>query len=261
MIIDGHTHIGLEDFLAIPIPDEKLRFPAFKDRMSNTVENLINKMDQNGVAKAIAFGFPLEEIDRYKANNYVIEAWQRFPDRIVPFMLVGDDTEYWIEKGARGFKQQDILYKSERFDLIRAYNVMAEASLPMLIHFRAHRDYSVTEQAIKILANVPKLTLIVAHMGRNMPNTGDKVKDAVSGLADYANVVFETSTVRDTATIEFAVKVVGEQRVIFGSDYPFNSVTDADPLAKEIDIINSLNLSDEVKTRIFSGNIRTLLSL
>ena len=148
-ILDSHTHIGLESFLAEPIPEAKRSRPAFKDAMGNPVERLIARMDANGVQQAIAFGFPLKEIDRIQANDYVLAAQQTYPERIIPFMLVGDDTEYWLTRGAMGFKQQDILYESSRFDLLRAYHTMAEAGVPMLIHFRAgpEPDFNVARQA------------------------------------------------------------------------------------------------------------------
>lgn len=254
-IIDCHTHIGLRAFLAEPIPPEKLKRPAFQDPLENAVENLIARMDANGVEKAVAFGYPLKEIDRVRANAYVLAAHQRYPDRIIPFMLVGDDAEYWLERGARGFKQQDILYAPERFNLKHAYRVMAGAGVPMLIHFRAGPGYSVPAQVTAILEDVPELKLIVAHMGRHTPNTGERVEEALCALQTIPNVLFETSTVRAPAVIARAVEIVGPQHIVFGSDYPFNSHLDQDPLAEEIAIIEGAGLSDQVKQAILRENI------
>ncbi len=260
-VIDSHTHIGLETFLAEPIPAEKLKRPAFQDRMSNSVEALIARMDANGVNKAITFGFPLKEIDRVQANDYVLSAHQTYPDRIIPFALVGDDVDYWLRRGARGFKQQNILYAPERFDLIRAYRTMAEAGAPMFIHFRAGNSFSVPEQAKTILRQVPGLKLIVAHMGRHTPNTGDRVEAALLGLRDEPNVIFDTSTVRDPAIIARAVEIVGLNRVVFGSDYPFNSFQDADPLAEELKIIQQADISPQARVGILGLNIQQYLEL
>lgn len=259
VVIDSHTHIGLETFLAEPIPPEKRSRPAFQDRMENAIEDLIARMDANGVQKAIAFGFPLKEIDRIQANDYVVAAYRAYPDRIIPFALVGDDVDDWLTKGVMGFKQQNILYAPERFDLIRAYCVMAEAGVPMLIHFRAGEGFSVPEQAKDILRQVPHLKLIVAHMGRNTPNTCDKVEAALLGLCDEPNVIFETSTVRDPAIIARAVELVGMHRVVFGSDYPFNSYLNADPLAEEVNVIQQSGISLEAKKHILGLNIQQFL--
>ncbi len=260
-IIDGHTHIGLKDFLTASIPAEKLKRPAFRDPMENTIENLIARMDANKVAMAVTFPYPLAEVDRLRANDYVLAAHAAYPDRIIPFALIGDDVETWLALGVRGFKQQDILYAPERFNLRRAYRLIAAAGVPVLIHFRAGEGYSVPQQAKAILRGAPGLKLIVAHMGRHTPNTAEKVEAALLGLRDEPSVLFETSTVRDPAIIARAVEIVGEDRVIFGSDYPFNSSIDADPLAEELRVIGQAGLPTAVREKVLGGNIRALLGM
>jgi predicted TIM-barrel fold metal-dependent hydrolase len=261
VIIDSHTHIGLESFLQEDIPAEKRSRPAFQDPLENSIAQLIACMDANAVDRAITFGYPLKEIDRVQANAYVLTAYQAHPDRIIPFMLAGDDTGYWLKRGAMGFKQQNILYAPERFNLIRAYQVMAEAGVPMLIHFRAGQGYDVAAQVRAILAEVPTLKLIVAHMGRHTPNTSDRVESAVQGLRNFPNVVFETSTVRDSAAIARAVDIVGPDRIIFGSDYPFNSYQDRDPLAEELAVIERTGLTGSIKQQILGTNISAFMGL
>ena len=260
-ILDSHTHLGLQDFLAEPIAPERLTRPALRDPLENRVEDLIARMDAHGIARAISFGYPIKEIDRVRANDYVLEASQRYPGRIIPFMLVGDDVPEWLARGARGFKQQDILYAPERFNLARAYRQMAEAGVPMLIHFRAGWEQTVAEQAKAILRGVPDLKLIVGHMGRHTPNTADRVENALLGLADEPNVIFETSTVRDPAIIARAVAIVGPDRVAFGSDNPFNSYLDADPLSVELRVIDQAGLSPEVRAKVLGGNMAAYLGI
>lgn len=259
--VDAHTHIGLEAFLAEPIPKEMRSRPAFKDRMENLVTQLLAAMDANQIDRAVAFGFPLKEIDRLAANEYVLEAARLFPSRIIPFALVGDDTDYWLKRGMRGFKQQDILYAPERFDLFRAYQTMAEASVPMLVHFRAGPDHDVAQQVRTILNRVPALKLIVAHMGRHAPNTSQGVETALLGLREYPNVIFETSTVRDPAVITRAVEILGDERVVFGSDYPFNAHLNPDPLAVEIDVIATAALPPAAQRKVMGGNILKMLNI
>ncbi|MAU08272.1 MAG: hypothetical protein CL607_00505 [Anaerolineaceae bacterium] len=261
VVIDSHVHIGLEGFLSEPISEERKSRPAFQDRMENSIARQIAAMDASSVDWAIVFGFPLKEVDRIQANGYVLDAYHTYPDRIIPFGLVGDDTEYWLQKGMMGFKQQNILYAPERFDLIRAYQTMAEADVPMLIHFRASEGYSVPDQAKAILRQVPNLKLMVAHMGRHTPNTSARVEEALLGLADEAQVIFDTSTVRDPAIIARAIEIIGEERLVFGSDYPFNGYLGGDPLADELDIIEQSKLPQPVKERILGQNIIDYLGL
>lgn len=260
-ILDAHVHLGLERFVTGPISPQAASRPAFRDQMERTIDEQIRSMDDHGVARAIAFPFPLEAVDRMAANDYVLEAAASFPARIVPFMLVGDDTELWLARGARGFKQQDILYAPERFDLHRAYATMAEARVPMLIHFRHRPGTTLGRQIRAILGRTPTLTIIVAHLGRKTPNTAEGVSATLAELAALPSVYVETSTVRDPRAIEEAVRVLGEDRVLFGSDVPFNGHAEPDPWASEIDVVHAAALDDPVRRKVLFDNARRLLEV
>jgi len=172
LIVDAHTHLGLEEFIVKPISEEKRKKPAFRDPMENRLQSLLARMDANGISRAIAFPYPLEEVDAIQANTHVIGAYRSYPDRIIPFALIGDDVEYWLRLGARGFKQHAILQSPERFDLPRAWRAMAEANVPLIVHLLSRgAPPSVTDQIRAILNAAPRLKVIVAHMGRKTPNT------------------------------------------------------------------------------------------
>ncbi|MCL5951573.1 MAG: amidohydrolase [Chloroflexi bacterium] len=260
-IIDAHTHLGLETFVVKPIPTEKRKRPAFRDPLEHRVENLLRRMDTNGVSRAVAFPYPLEEVDPVLVNTYVLDACHAYPDRIIPFALIGDDVDQWLEQGAKGFKQHAILQTPERFNLPRAYRRMAAAQTPLIIHARSLAPEQVTQQIREILNSAPDLRVIVAHMGRHTPNTSEHVEANLQGLRDQANVFFETSTVRDSLIIQRAVELVGENRILFGSDSPFNSHLDADPLAVEIDIIRQAGFPPRVEDKILGGNLMRLLGI
>ncbi|MBI5302649.1 MAG: amidohydrolase [Chloroflexi bacterium] len=260
-VIDTHTHIGLASFITKPISEEKLKRPAFRDPMENSIKNLIARMDANGVTRAVTFAYPLEEVDAVMANEYVFAAQRAYPARIIPFALIGDDVERWAKAGARGFKEQDILQAPERFNLKRAYAMVAETGKPLLLHGRSRTPSEVSDKIKGMLRDAPRLKVIVAHMGRHTPNTRQHVEENLLALRDDANVYFETSTVRDPAIIARAVELIGEDRVLFGSDFPFNSYQDPDPLAVELDVIRRANLAPRVAQKIFGQNILRLLEL
>lgn len=260
-ILDAHVHLGLERFVTGPVSAQAASRPAFRDRMERTIDQQIRSMDEHGVSQAIAFPFPLEAVDRIAANRYVLEAAARFPERIVPFMLVGDDTERWLAQGARGFKQQDILYAPERFDLHRAYAIMAEARVPMLIHFRHLPGTTLGRQVRAILDRTPTLKIIVAHLGRKAPNTAEGVSATLAELAALPSVTVETSTVRDPRAIEEAVRVLGENRVLFGSDVPFNGHAEPDPWASEFAVVQAAALAEHVRRKVLFDNARHVLEV
>lgn len=254
IIIDAHTHLGLEQYIVKPIPAEKRSKPAFQDRQENTLEELLRAMDRNHVDQAVAFPYPLAEVDPDLANGYVLDAAAQFPGRIIPFVLLGNDVETWIAKGARGFKQH-LLLEPDRFDLPTSYRAIAERHLPLIAHLETRGTVRGVEA---ILAMAPDLHIMVAHMGRCVPNTGQCVLENIDALAKYPNVFFETSTVRDPSVFRVAVERLGTERICFGSDYPFNSHIDQDPLARELDIMKSAGLSEPVLERIMGRNILAL---
>jgi predicted TIM-barrel fold metal-dependent hydrolase len=254
-VVDGHTHLGFERFVVRPIPEEKRKKPGFRDRMELSAEALIARMDADGVARAVTFAFPLVEADRDASNDYVLSAARTYPDRLVPFLLIGEDIEACVRRGARGFKQH-FLFEPDRFDASRVYPAIAEAGLPLIAHLRTRL---IVEEAERILAIAPKLMLIIAHMGRCEPNTGLCVEENLLALRARENVFFETSTVRDPATFRRAVDVVGPERVIFGSDFPFNSYKDADPLAVELGAMRDSGLDAPTLAKVMGGNITALL--
>ncbi|MBD3309410.1 amidohydrolase family protein [candidate division KSB3 bacterium] len=257
-IIDGHTHLGLEAFIVKPIPEAKQQRPAFRDRMENRYEALIERLDCNQVDQAVAFPFPLEEVDTETANRYVLEASQAYPERIIPFVLIGDRIEYWLQQGARGVKQH-FLMAPDRFDLSTAYRAIAEAGVPLIAHLTTREGPGIPAQIRAIRQMAPTLTLIVAHMGRRVPNTGEGVEEHLAELREMEQVYLETSTVREPQTIATAVEVLGDERIVYGSDFPFNSYLDADPMAVELETIRQAQLPSSSLARVLGGNLARCL--
>jgi len=198
-------------------------------------------------------------VDAVMANEYVFAAQSAYPDRILPFALIVDDVARWANAGARGFKEQDILQAPERFDLKRAYAMVAETGKPLLLHGRSRTPSEVSDKIKVMLRDAPRLKVIVAHMGRHTPNTAQHVEENLLALRDEPNVYFETSTVREPTIIARAVELLGEERVLFGSDFPFNSYQDPDPLAVELDVIRRANLAPRIREKIGGQNILRLV--
>jgi len=254
-VVDAHTHLGLERFIVRPISEEKKKRPAFRDGMENRPGRLLAAMDRNGVQQAVVFPYPLAEVDSGEANRYVLEAARLHSDRLIPFVLLDGEPAAWIARGARGFKQHFLL-EPERFPLDRVYPPIAEAGLPLLAHLTTR---AIVPGARAILKLAPRLPLIIAHLGRCEPNTALCVEENLLALAGLGNVFFETSTVRDPAAFRRAVELVGAERLCFGSDFPFNSYLDTDPLAVELAAVRAAGLPAGELEQVLGGTIRRLL--
>jgi len=57
---------------------------------------LVQMLDEEGVDRAVAFGFPWMEADHYRRNNdYVLEAVARYPDRLTGFCCFSMCSKRW----------------------------------------------------------------------------------------------------------------------------------------------------------------------
>ena len=249
-VIDAHTHLGLESFIVKKIPEWKLKKPAFQVKMENTPGDLISSMDKYGISRSVTYPFPLEEVDSVPANTYVLDKCREHSDRLIPFSLLDDEPQRWIEQGSRGFKQHFLL-APERFNAADVYKTIADSGLPLIAHFTTGRA---VEEARTILEAAPGIKLIVAHMGRQVPDTGEGVLELVKALKDESRVFFETSTVDDTDVMKRAADIVGTGRIIFGSDNPFSST------GHELGLISRGFEDKDDRDKLLSGNILRLLN-
>jgi predicted TIM-barrel fold metal-dependent hydrolase len=89
-----------------------------------------------------------------------------------------------------------------------------------------------------------KLKVIVAHM---------VLPDCLDVVRRNDNMWIDTSYASHVRRIEQAVKICGEDKIIFGSDYPFS-----DPRIEKMKI-EYAKISDKAKEKIFYKNIKGLL--
>ena len=126
----------------------------------------------------------------------------------------------------------------------------------VLIHCGRFKDGSPEsttsfEHGLTIAKNFPKTKVVLAHMGGNDTSI---VKKAVHAAKDYHNVFFDTSGISTPYRVEYAVKVIGSDRIIFGSDYPWCSY-----LGNFYNVEDSL-LEEKTIQKIFFDNFKKLIS-
>jgi len=105
----------------------------------------------------------------------------------------------------------------------------------------------------QVAQSFPELSIIMGHMGCSEVCTPTGVKEAIHVARGNDNVYLETSRVMLASCIAKAVQVVGDTRVLFGSDTPYGSQLD------EITTILRTGLSETSLSRVFSENIKELL--
>jgi predicted TIM-barrel fold metal-dependent hydrolase len=104
---------------------------------------------------------------------------------------------------------------------------------------------------LEVAKKYSDIKVIFGHMGGN--DTGI-VKAAVNSAKDLANTYFETSGITTPLRVEYAVDVLGPERVLFGSDFPWCS------FRSMYYAVEDALISEEDKEMIFTKNFLKLIS-
>ena len=117
-----------------------------------------------------------------------------------------------------------------------------------------------------VLEKYPNLQVVVPHAGSTIPYLLGRVdyesqnpwarSDKISKPAStYFRKLYVDTVCDSTATLQMALDCVGEDRVLFASDYPYWG------LERSVALIENLPVKAETKRKIFSENARRLLKL
>lgn len=245
MIIDAHAYVGR---------------PPVRTSISEvdiSPEWLIRLMNESGIDKMIvcppANWAPGS--DFRPGTDEVVAAVNKYPDRFIGFSGVTGycvkhgilDLKYGIEekglKGAGEFKATPHWSESIVMPIMR---FLEKHKAPVLIHIYTIQEARFAEYVAEKLPNLP---VIMGHMGGVNVWAGRKCIEAAK---KYQNIYLETSSSPYHIIYE-AVKEVGAERIIFGSDAPF-----IHPLP-ELRKIMALPCSSDEKEMILSENILKIL--
>jgi len=194
MIIDVHTHIFEEKMWAKKFLDElraikkKTLTPEGYERytIGAKTEALIKDMDSAGIDVSVClpidFAFMCQqepEISIRKANEYVAEAQQKYPDRIVGFCGVDpmradaiDILEWGVkELGLRGVKIFPGIFYPNEERVAPFMQKIEELNVPVLFHQGADPlpyvlKYGDPRYIDDLLLKYPRFRVIAAHLAR-----------------------------------------------------------------------------------------------
>lgn len=130
-----------------------------------------------------------------------------------------------------------------------------EGVYPICFHMgddREEYDYSSCERLLRIKKDFPGLEVIAAHFG------GYRQWDKSFRLADLDKIWFDTSSSLSEmrrGLPEQLIDVLGEDRILFGTDYPVSRVS------SELSRFLCLELSKQTREKILYKNAERLFSL
>ena len=279
MIIDFHTHIfppqikknrtkyiDSDPCFAILYSDPKAKLA--------TADELIDSMDKDGVDISVVanYGWTTHELC-VETNDYILESIARYPQRLIGFCSVQPQSfeaavaeiERCAQGGVRGvgemrpdmqlFDLRDEEVMEPFIDVIRKHKliILTHASEPVG-HEYPGKGAVTPEVLYPFITSYPDLTIVCAHWGGGLPFYAlmPEVKKAMS------NVFFDTAASPYLYSPEIynqAVQLVGADKILFGSDYPLLTQS------RLLEEIEALDLAEEVKNLILSGNAQRLLDI
>jgi len=241
-IVDAHTHVDeVPEFGWIDPP-----------------EKLIPLLDAAGIARAVIMTYTEAPAVNPHALDYIAQAVARYPDRLIGFARMhpgyGDEAMRLFERaikelGMKGLKLHPVgtLAHPGNEGTVRLLRRAAQLGVPALFHC-GDEALSTPLEIAQAARQAPETTIILGHMGGYF-----HVDDAIEVAERYDNIVLETSAVPYPAKIAEAVRRVGAERVIFGSDGP-----GCNP-ALEVEKVHQAQLSPEHERLVLADNIVRIL--
>jgi predicted TIM-barrel fold metal-dependent hydrolase len=134
---------------------------------------------------------------------------------------------------------------------IKEFSLLVEQVVKLGMVLDVHTEH---EEIDYIVSSFPAATLVFPHFGDDKEY--DHIFKRIDLVAKHSNCYIDTSGYGHDrmGMLEYAVKTVGPDRVLFGSDFSIN-----DPSTVIARVQNSF-LTEEQKRKVLSGNLEALLA-
>jgi predicted TIM-barrel fold metal-dependent hydrolase len=264
MKLDFHTHVFPPAFR-----EDRARYfarePAFAELYGSPkarlvgVEDLINHMDVVEVDRSVIFGFPWHNVETVRLHNdYVMEAVQRYPERLTGFCCFSPtlreasmETERCLLSGCRGVGELAVYGDGWTGEVVDALEDIMSIALAfeavVLLHTNEPVGHQYPGKAPMTLGQVYQLVrqyssnrIVLAHWGGGLPFYELMKRDVTETLK---NVWFDTAAspyLYDPRIYRVVGTIAGFDKILFGSDYPllspsryFNEMEEAGLSARE----------------------------
>lgn len=239
-----------------------------------TADELIADMDKSGIDLSVILniGWTTHELC-VETNDYIIDAVARYPKRLVGFGAVQPQStkaaiaeiERCAQAGLKGVGElrPDIQLFDLDDEMVIAPFVEALTNHKLILLTHASEPVGHKYQGkggitpdilYPFIAAYPQLTIVCAHWGGGLPfyNLMPEVKEAMK------NVYFDSAAspfLYSPDVYSQVVKLVGADKVLFGSDYPLL------PPRRLLEEIEALDLNKKTKELMLAGNARRLLGI
>ena len=243
MIVDTHLHPLSPDETAYP------RLPTSRFQGVNTADDILKQMQHAGVDRVVGVQF----FGVYgNDNSYVADCVTAHPEAFAGVgcvdPLAPDAAEAlaaWVKRGIRGLR---LFTPRDRPDLARwpdepAVYPLYEAAIALGTPVCLSMQPAALEQLGTLLQRFPAMTVVLDHLANVSPGLEEAKR--LMALAPHANLQLKFSTqnfpnVDERSVIapvfmSQLVQAFGDVRLMWGSNYPVNKGSKAEPYRALID--------------------------
>jgi hypothetical protein len=250
-VFDAHAHLAHDGCMGVGI----CALPY------NDAAGLVGSMDRLGIDRALVSSWGGIALGDRDGNDVTLRAVERFPERLVAFgtlnphypeLFEAEFERVFASDRVRGFKPyppcQHYALDGERNRPLLAW--ANERAAPVLCHAGLGGHCVTPEQLDKLGPEYPRASFLFAHVGQSYA-VAEKCVDV---CRRHPNVYCEiTYTAITYGLIEYLVREIGAERVLFGTDCVMR-----DP-APQLGWVAWARISLEDKRKILGGNMRRLL--
>jgi predicted TIM-barrel fold metal-dependent hydrolase len=237
-----------------------------------SLENLLNQMDEAEIEKSVLFAVDAPLLTA--SNEFVAGIIANNPDRFIGFASVNPNMnnarevlENAIQNlGLTGVKLHPPLQNFYPNDtkVWPVYELASELGIPVVFHVGSTPFGNLVKlkQADPLLIDdvaneFPSLKIILTHLGTLWHNESFMITEKHPNVyIDTAAYPYEISEI----LTEKLIMRIGENKFIFGTDFPMPYEGKMHRLKDFVDCIKSLSISKELKERIFALNFEGLMA-
>ncbi len=230
--------------------------------VAQTLNDHISEVANNNPKKFVALGtLPMQ------APDLAVKELQRLKKMGVVGVQIGSHINDWNLENTNLYPVYEALENLGMCLFVHPWDMMGQEKmqkywLPWLVGMPAETSLAICSMIFGgIFERYPKLRVAFAHGGGSFPITIGRIEHGFHCRPDlvaidnkinprnYLGKFWIDSLVHDKDALKFVVKLMGENRVALGSDYPF-------PLGEEVPgtLIESADFSATVKERLLFKN-------
>jgi predicted TIM-barrel fold metal-dependent hydrolase len=278
-IINAHLHLPEIDKMM----EEKNKYlgmlesiPSFKDAAETlqylSIDTVLAQMEEAGISQSVLFACYAPIV--YSSNEFVAAICAKHPDKFIGFASVDPRDENAVSVlenavvnlGLRGLKLHPPLQDFFANDpaMWPVYAKAAELDIPVVFHvgstpFGALAKLSQANPLLldDVAVAFPTLKIMLTHLGTLWQH------EAFMVVEKNPNVYIDTAAypyeIRELLT-ENLVRRVGEDKFIFGTDFPMPYEGHQHRMTDFVETIRGLALDEGTKEKIFYRNFESMLS-